>query len=75
MGILVYHIEKALKGLRKVAVLAHILEKAQLTFKMGLFGATHGYGGGSKKARLPNICHTYPTMMKLGTLLPCLKKI
>ena len=31
---------------------------------MGLFGAAHGWGG--KKAPLPKICHTYPTMMKLG---------
>ena len=24
-------------------------------------------GGGAKRASLPKICHTYPTMMKLGT--------
>ena len=24
---------------------------------------------------LPKICHTYPTMMKLGTVIPYLKKI
>ena len=24
---------------------------------------------------LPKICHIYPTMMKLGTLAPCLQKI
>ena len=28
-----------------------------------------------KKTRLPKICHTYPTMMKLDTLIPYLKKI
>ena len=28
-----------------------------------------------KKAPLPKICHKYPTMMKLGTLMPYLKKI
>ena len=40
---------------------------------MGFFGAAHGWGG--KKAPLPKICHTYPTMMKLGTVIPYLKKI
>ena len=30
---------------------------------------------GGKKAALPKICHTYPTMMKLGTVIPYLKKI
>ena len=41
---------------------------------MGFFGAAHGWRGG-KKAPLPKICHTYPTMMKLGTVIPYLKKI
>ena len=40
---------------------------------MGLFGA--GYGLGGKKPRVPKICHTYPTTMKLGTVIPYLKKI
>ena len=31
--------------------------------------------GGNKKAPLPKICHAYPTMMKLGTIIPYLKKI
>ena len=43
-------------------------------FKMGIFEAAHGQGEGAKKA-LPEICHTYPTMMKLGTVIPYLKKI
>ena len=30
---------------------------------------------GGKKAPLPKICHTYPTMIKLTTLIPYLKKI
>ena len=53
---------------------------------MGLFGAAHGLGGGGggrpRKAplplpspSLPKICQTYPTMMKLGTVIPYLKKI
>ena len=31
-----------------------------------------GDGGGAKG---PKICHRYPTMMKFGTVIPCLKKI
>ena len=30
-------------------------------FRMDIFGAAHGWSGGQK------ICHTYPTMMKLGS--------
>ena len=30
--------------------------------------------GGSEKAPLPKICHTCPTMMKLGTVIPYLQK-
>ena len=32
-------------------------------------------GGGAKKAPQPNICHAYPTMMKLGKVIHCLNKI
>ena len=35
--------------------------------KMGLFGL--------QKAPLPKICHTYSTMIKVGTGIPCLEKI
>ena len=42
-------------------------------FRMGLFGDAHGWRG--KKAPLPKICHTYSTMMNLGTVIPYLKKI
>ena len=47
---------------------------------MGFFGAAQGWGdggvgGGTKKALLPKIYHTYPTMMKLGTEIPYLQKI
>ena len=38
------------------------------------FGAAHGWRG-SKKGPLPKICHTYPTMMELGTVIAYLKKI
>ena len=30
--------------------------------------------GRSQKAPLPKICHTYPTMTKVDTVIPCLKK-
>ena len=36
---------------------------------MGFFGAAHGWGGGFL-AHLPKIRHTYPTVMKLGTVIP-----
>ena len=43
---------------------------------MDIFGAAHGWGGeGGKKVPLPKICHSYPTMMKRGTVIPYLKKI
>ena len=46
-------------------------------FRMGFSGAAHGSGGGGwgKKAPLPKICHTYPTMMKLDLVIPYPKKI
>ena len=44
-------------------------------FRMDFFKAAHGWGGarGCKKAPfppLPKICYTYPTVMKLGTVIP-----
>ena len=44
-------------------------------FRMGFFGAAHRWGRAKKTSFLPKICHTYPTMMKLGTVIPYLKKI
>ena len=35
----------------------------------GFFGAAHGWGAGG------TFCHTSPIMMKLGTVIPYLKKI
>ena len=32
------------------------------------------YESGDKRGPLPKKCHTYPTMMKLGTVLPYLKR-
>ena len=42
-------------------------------FGMGFLGATKEWG--DKKASLPKICHTYPTMIKLRIFIPYLKKI
>ena len=36
---------------------------------MGFFGAAHGWGGEAKMPPIPKICHTYPTMTKLGTVI------
>ena len=47
-------------------------------FRIGIFEAAYGLGGGGRGAKrppIPKICHTYPTVMKLGTAIPCLKKI
>ena len=41
---------------------------------MGIFRAAHRWEEG-KRGPLPKICHTYPTMMKLGTVIPYLKNI
>ena len=38
----------------------------------GHFRGCSRMGGGAKR---PKICHTYSTMMKLGTVIPYLKKI
>ena len=42
---------------------------------MVLFAAAHGWGGAKKLPSLPKICHIYSTMMKLGAVIPYLKKI
>ena len=48
-------------------------------FRMVIFGAADGWrergGGVAKRPPLPKICHTFPTMMKLDTVIPYLKKI
>ena len=47
-----------------------------ILFRMGIFRAAHGCGvGGGGGAPLRKIIHTYPAMMKLGTVIPYLKKI
>ena len=49
--------------------------------RMGFFGAAHGWEG-AKKPFIPKICKIYlkislkyPKMMKLGTVIPYMKKI
>ena len=45
-------------------------------FRIGLSGAAHGcWVGRGKRAFLPKICHTYPTMMKFSTVIPYINKI
>ena len=43
-------------------------------FMMGLFGAAHGWEE-PKRPPLPKIFHRYPTLTKIGTVTPYLKKI
>ena len=42
--------------------------------RMGIFQGCSRMGW-EKKTPLPKICHTYPTMLKLDTVITCLKKI
>ena len=59
-------------------------EMLLVLFRMVVFGTAHGWEGeicvadfreGGLFAPLPKICHTYPTMMKLGTVLMYLKDV
>ena len=43
-------------------------------FRMTIFRAVHEWVG-VKKAPLHNICHTYPTVLKLDKVIPYLRKI
>ena len=55
------------------------IERSNLSltlFRMGFFGAAHGWGGGGAFCPpLLKIRHTYSTVMKLGTVIPYLRKI
>ena len=44
-------------------------------FRMGFLGAVRGWEGGAFLAPLPKICHTYPIMMKVGRVIPYLRKV
>ena len=49
---------------------------AHLTlYRMGCFGVAHGWGVEAKRPPVAKICHTYPAMMKLGTVISYPKKI
>ena len=48
-------------------------ERIFALFRTGIFGAAHGWGGA--KSPLPKIFHTYPTMMKLATVISYIKNI
>ena len=53
-----------------------IMLRISLTlFRMVFFGAAHGWGRAKKTSLLPKIFHTYPAIIKLGTVIPYLKKI
>ena len=41
---------------------------------MGFLGVAHGLGGPFWPS-IPKICHIYPTMMKLDTVIPYLREI
>ena len=41
----------------------------------GSFQGCSRMGGQTKMSPLPKICHTHPTMMNLGTVIPYLKTI
>ena len=72
-------------GLNAVGTSLWQLEKIFLTnclfSELNLIQNWHFYcwwrmgGGGGPKRVIPKICHTYPTMKKLGTVIPYLKKI
>ena len=44
-------------------------------FEDGQFWSFSRMGRGLKKAPFPKICHTYPTTVKRGKVIPYLKKI
>ena len=55
-----------------------MLSEILTLFRMGFFGDARGCEGGGgvgKQAPFPKICRTYPTMIKLGTVIPYPKKI
>ena len=65
------------RGFRFIEYLLYRDSTVLTLLRMAFFGAAHGRGRGEggKKAPLPKICHTYPAVMKLGTVIPYPKKI
>ena len=59
----------------KLNSIKYKISKTLTLFRMGFFRAAHEWRGVKKAPPLPKICQTYPTMMKLGTVIPYPKKI
>ena len=67
--------EQILGNFRVFAFFGAKLSYSLTLFSMGLFEAAHRWGRAMISPTLPKICHTYTTMVKLGTIIPYLKKI
>ena len=62
--------------LHKCQIRLHKTVKNTLAlFRVSIFGAAQGWAGEAKRSPLPKICHTYPTMMRPGTVVLNVKKI
>ena len=59
---------------RRISEVGNSPSKLSLNPIQGLFRTAHRWGW-VKRSPLSKICHTYPTLMKLGTLIPYLKRI
>ena len=70
--------KSALNGLKmstKTGALHKKWSSPLTVFRMGLFRAAHGWGVIKMPSpHLPKICHTYPTMIKLGIVITYLRK-
>ena len=55
--------------------LASLIGRMLTLFRLGFFGAGHEWRRGCLFSPLPKICHTDPTMIKLGAVIPYVKKI
>ena len=77
MGSLHKNIQLMLEFFKAPFLVQHFSYYTLTLFRMGLFEAAHGWrrGGGKKTPPLPIISYAYPTMMKVGTVIPYLKKI
>ena len=78
-----YHVVNAPTFVELFKIKIHSLERECKHLDSANFNPIHDghfrgcsmMGGGKKAPPLPKICHTYPTMMKLGTVIPYPKKI
>ena len=78
-----YHVVNAPTFVELFKIKIHSLERECKHLDSANFNPIHDghfrgcsmMGGGKKAPPLPKICHTYPTMMKLGTVIFYLKKI